>query len=158
MSRLHRTWDRAPILYKVLAGNASVIAASLVLEFDAALRAQMRDRAAALFAPARGRGRAAVNGWKVDIGAGTELRQCAYKAPGGFLRAVCEWHDGRIVRASLSGDFFCYPPGGLYRLEAALVGVRADPVVAKINDFYRELGLVTPGIRAAHWAKVLAPA
>ncbi len=97
------------------------------------------------------------DGWSVYIGAGAEIRRCSYRAPGGLLRATCEWQDGRIVRAILDGDFFCYPPGGLYRLENALVGVRRDQVAEKISDFYCDLGLVTPGIQPAHWVKVLAP-
>jgi hypothetical protein len=127
-------------------------------EPDQALRAQMRDSAAAMFAPQRAQSRERqANGWRLDIGAGTELQQCMTKAPGGFLCATSEWHDGKIVRACLSGDFFCYPPGALFRLESALVGVEADQVERKLGEFYGKLGLVTPGVHAAHWAKVLDP-
>ncbi len=111
-----------------------------------------------MFSPQRAPTGQANAGWTIDIGAGTALQDCAYRAPGGFLRATCEWHDNRIARASLTGDFFSFPPGALYQLEQALVGVRADQVATKIQEFYRRLGLVTPGIHAAHWAKVLVPA
>lgn len=126
-------------------------------EMDAALDAQMRDDAAALFAPSREtRDEGRTRGWVVEMGAGSALHQCTYKAPGGFLRAICEWRDGRIVHASLSGDFFCYPPGGLFQLEQALVGARADQVAPRIAEMYGKLGLVTPGIHASHWEKVLS--
>ncbi len=97
------------------------------------------------------------NGWNVDIGAGTELQQRTCKAPGGFLRAECEWHNGRLVNALLGGDFLCYPPGHLQRLEALLVGVSTGQVASKVCDFYRESGWVTPGILPGHWARVLSP-
>jgi lipoate-protein ligase A len=166
LARTHRTSVReelgalpsSEVLERQVRGHLqSVVGGLRPAEIDLALRARMRDRAAAWLAPARGRRRVAANGWKVDVGAGAELQQCTYKAPGGFLRAVCEWRDGRIVHASLSGDFFCYPPGALYRLEDALVGARGDQVGAKVGDCYRELGLVTPGVQPAHWAKMLAP-
>ncbi len=123
---------------------------------DDELRAQMESGAEALFAASRVHAREATGGgWHIDLGAGAELRRCTYKAPGGFLRATCEWRDGKIARAALGGDFFCYPPGTLYRLEEALVGTRADQVTGKITQAYGRLGLVTPGIHAAHWARVL---
>ncbi len=123
---------------------------------DDELRALMNNGAAALFAPSRVQsGEATAGAWRVDIGAGTELRRCTYKAPGGFLRATSEWRDGRIARAALGGDFFCYPPGSLYRLEEALVGTRAEQVADKITQAYGRLGLVTPGIHTAHWMRVL---
>ncbi len=125
-------------------------------EMDTLLCQQMQDDAA-MFSPTRVSAVGATTGWMVDIGAGTAVQQCAYRAPGGFLRATCEWQEDRITRASLSGDFFCYPPGALYQLERALVGVKADQVTNKIQEFYRRLGLVTPGIHAMHWAKVLVP-
>jgi lipoate-protein ligase A len=126
-------------------------------DIDVLLCQQMQDDVH-MFSPRRAATGQASAGWTVDIGAGTALQQCAYRAPGGFLRATCEWHDDRIARASLSGDFFSFPPGALYQLEQALVGVRADQVATKVHEFYRRLGLVTPGIHAAHWARVLVPA
>ncbi len=126
-------------------------------EIDILLCHQMQDNVH-MFSPQRAPTGQANAGWTIDIGAGTALQDCAYRAPGGFLRATCEWHDNRIARASLTGDFFSFPPGALYQLEQALVGVRADQVATKIQEFYRRLGLVTPGIHAAHWAKVLVPA
>jgi lipoate-protein ligase A len=127
-------------------------------ELDPALRAQMRDGVAAMSSSMRPQHREIrASGWRVDLGAGAELRECAYQAPGGFLHALCEWRDERIVTASLSGDFFCYPPGALFQLEQALVGTRADQLDVKLAEFYRKLGLVTPGIRIGHWAKVLSP-
>ncbi len=126
------------------------------VEVDTTLRNQMQQDAA-MFSPDRVSMGEMMTGWTVDIGAGVALQQCAYKAPGGFVRATCEWQENRIARATLSGDFFCYPPGALLQLEQALVGVKADQVTTKLDECYRRLGLVTPGIHAAHWAKVLLP-
>jgi lipoate-protein ligase A len=123
---------------------------------DTALRAQMASAAADPWAE-RARHDAPVDGWNVYIGAGAEMRQRTYKAPGGMLRATCEWQDGKIIKALLSGDLFCYPAGGLLQLEEALVGVSSDQVAAKIDQSYHDLGLVTPGVQPEHWARVLAP-
>lgn len=97
------------------------------------------------------------NGWRLDLGGGLEIQQCNYRAPGGLVSALCEWQDGKIARATLAGDFFSFPPGGLLRLENALRGVRADQVQQKLHECYRGFGLVTPGVHAAHWLRVLAP-
>jgi lipoate-protein ligase A len=122
---------------------------------DPVLRAQMMSTAAE-FGIEHAR-HAEVEGWNVYVGAGAEMRECTYKAPGGMLRATCEWQDGKIVNALLRGDLFCYPPGGLLRLEEALVGTNHDQVSAMIDRYYREFGLVTPGVQPEHWARVLAP-
>jgi len=121
---------------------------------DTALRAQMASAATDPGAE-RARHDAPVDGWNVYIGAGAEMRQRTYKAPGGMLRATCEWQDGKIIKALLSGDLFCYPAGGLLQLEEALVGASSDQVAAKIDQSYHELGLVTPGVQPEHWARVL---
>ncbi|MCL4487793.1 MAG: hypothetical protein M1570_06640 [Chloroflexi bacterium] len=128
-------------------------------EIDAELQEQMQTSAALAFASPLGCGGDTLrNGWNLDLGAGGELIQCTYQAPGGFLRATCEWQDGRIARALLSGDFFCYPPGGLFRLEKELIGLTAEEVAMKMGGLYRKLGLVTPGIQSAQWVRVLTPA
>lgn len=123
---------------------------------DPRLRAQMAT-AAAQFPAERARPAPTRDGWSLYIGAGAELRGSSHKAPGGFLRATCEWQDGRIVKALLGGSFFCYPPGALLRFEEALVGVSSDQVAAKVDDAYHQLGLVTPGVQPAHWVKALMP-
>ncbi len=123
---------------------------------DAELRAQMESVAADLDAVPVRRD-APLDGWNVYIGAGAGMRECTFKAPGGMLRATCEWQDGKIAKARLAGDLFCYPVGGLLRLEEALVGVTGEQVAAKIDRSYRELGLVTPGVQPEHWARVLSP-
>ncbi|MDE3089617.1 MAG: hypothetical protein KGJ80_09600 [Chloroflexota bacterium] len=123
---------------------------------DPELRVQM-GRAAVSRAPGHARRDNGAAGWSIYIGAGAEVRASAFKAPGGFLRALCEWQDDRIVRARLGGEFFCYPSGGLLRLEEALIGVSGDQVGARVDAVYRVLGLVTPGVQPAHWAKVLTP-
>ena len=124
---------------------------------DRALQEKMKESPTEL-PPRQMRGaNGTANDWDVDVGAGTELQQRTCRAPGGFLRATCEWHNSRIVNAMLAGDFLCYPPGYLQRLESALVGVSVGQVAAKVCDFYREFGWVTPGIQPGHWTKVLLP-
>jgi lipoate-protein ligase A len=125
---------------------------------DEALLARIRQAPPELSEPGHARRvNGETKGWTVDVGAGTELQQRTCKAPGGFLRATCEWHNHRIVNAMLAGDFLCYPPGLLHRLETALVGVSVGQVAAKVCDFYREVGWITPGILPGHWTQVLMP-
>lgn len=97
------------------------------------------------------------NDWNVDVGAGTELQQRSCRAPGGLLRANSEWQDKHIAKTMLSGDFLCYPPGCLQRLEDSLVCASLGQVAAKVCDFYRDAGWITPGILPGHWARVLLP-
>ena len=67
-------------------------------------------------------------GRTVTIRAGVQVRQKVHKAPGGLIRATTEVQDGVLVSASLSGDFFFFPPEKLGDLEAALVGVSVEDV------------------------------
>jgi lipoate-protein ligase A len=125
---------------------------------DDAMQSQMRMAAANLPAPLRAhRANGASGDWDVDIGAGTELQQRTCSTPGGFVRATCEWHDGRIVSALLEGNFICHPPGCLQRMEQALVGAAVGQVASKVCSFYRDSGWVTPGIQPGHWTRVLLP-
>ncbi len=91
----------------------------------------------------------------VRIRAGVEVRQKAYKAPGGLIRATSEVQDGTIATVSLSGDFFFYPEARLADLEAALVGVAVTDVEAAVARFYAERGIESPGVSPADFAQVL---
>jgi len=91
----------------------------------------------------------------VKIRAGVEVRQKAYKAPGGLIRAVSEVEDGVVTSVSLSGDFFFYPEARLTDLEAALVGVPVTDVEAAVARFYAEHGIESPGVSPADFAQVL---
>jgi lipoate-protein ligase A len=125
---------------------------------DQALMTRMRQLPHEWREPSQGhRVTGGTKGWNVDVGAGTELQQRTCNAPGGLLRATCEWHNRRIVNAMLSGDFLCYPPGCLHRFESALEGVSVGQVAAKVCDFYREFGWITPGVLPGHWTQVLMP-
>ncbi len=128
------------------------------VDVDDALCATMHDMSETLLA--RGDSKRQWNthgGWEVYIGAGTTLQQRVCKTPGGFLHAISEWHDDRLVHATIAGDFLCYLPGGVGKLESVLADTRADQIGSKVGDFYREFGWVTPGIQPKHWVQVLSP-
>lgn len=61
-----------------------------------------------------------------------------YKVPGGKLVAVdVEIEDGRIARASVSGDFFLEPDDALETIDRALVGMPQGSTVSRLTDAVR---------------------
>jgi lipoate-protein ligase A len=92
----------------------------------------------------------------VTIRAGVEVRQKAYKAPGGLIRATMEVKEGVIADVSISGDFFFYPADRLAELERALVGVRVEEVEEVIARFYAEHAIESPGVTPADFAIALS--
>ena len=46
-----------------------------------------------------------------------------YKVPGGKLLRVEMDYDDKIIKISISGDFFMHPEEGIEKIEKALVGV-----------------------------------
>ncbi len=93
----------------------------------------------------------------VTIRSGVEVRQKAYKAPGGLIRALVEVREGVIADVALSGDFFFYPADRLSELERALIGVKMEEAEEVIARFYREHGVESPGVTPADFAAVLSP-
>jgi lipoate-protein ligase A len=98
-----------------------------------------------------------VSGRDVKIRSGVNLRQKAYKAPGGLLRSDFEIMDGRFREVSLSGDFFCFPQDGVTRLETRLRGQPVEKTREIVTAFYDEGKVETPGITVQDWMQVLNP-
>lgn len=98
-----------------------------------------------------------ISGRDVKIRSGVNLRQKAYKAPGGLLRSDFEIMDGRFREVSLSGDFFCFPQDGVTRLETRLRGQPVEKTRKIVTAFYTEGKVETPGITVQDWMQVLNP-
>ena len=101
---------------------------------------------------------------EVRISGDTAVVQRAHKAPGGLLRAVLETRAGRIVHASLSGDFFCYPADALGGLEDALAGTDLARPRDVLEAYLGGRRVVTPGGRivvidknAEQWGRFETP-
>lgn len=95
-------------------------------------------------------------GREVRIGAGHQVAQRAFKAPGGLIRATVETHEGRLVAVELGGDFFFYPPGQLEALAESLAGTPCAQVEAAIAAFYERAGVESPGVTPADLARAIA--
>jgi lipoate-protein ligase A len=97
-------------------------------------------------------------GRKVKISEGVEVTQRVHKAPGGLIRATVEIQHERIATASLSGDFFFYPPEELADLEQSLVGAKLAQVPALLTEYYHTNQIESPGITPRDLAVALGVA
>lgn len=70
------------------------------------------------------------------------------KAQKGLIRVRLSLRDERLVRPSISGDFFMYPEDSLWDLEKVLEGctARRGEVEGRVQAFYRGSQVVTPGV------------
>jgi lipoate-protein ligase A len=92
---------------------------------------------------------------RIKIAEGVEIAQRVHKAPGGLIRATVETRHGLITAASLSGDFFFYPPEKLADLERHLAGAKIAQVPDLLDEFYRSNGIESPGMTPEDLAAVL---
>jgi len=146
-------------LWDMLADEFSKLLGPLEVEtaVDAAWRAgagllaerMMKDEWLYLPRPSR-------DGREVKIRDGVEVHHKAHKAPGGLIRAVVEFQEGRIVSLALSGDFFFYPAERLRDMELALAGIPATEVEATVARFYADKGIDSPGVTPADFARVIS--
>ena len=97
-------------------------------------------------------------GRKVKIAEGVEVIQRVHKAAGGLIRATVETQHGRIVTASLSGDFFFYPSEALADLEQSLVGATLAQVPTDLQEYYRANQIESPGVTPQDLAVALGAA
>jgi hypothetical protein len=63
--------------------------------------------------------------------------------------------QGRIVAASLTGDFFFYPAGELAALEQTLAGMEPADVLPTIWAFYQAHDIESPGVAPEDLAAAL---
>lgn len=96
-----------------------------------------------------------MEGRKVRIAAGVDLKHLVHKAPGGLIRGDVEITDGVITSLALSGDFFFYPADKLTELSATLLGKKQSEVEETIVQFYGKHGIESPGVEPADFAKVV---
>ena len=94
---------------------------------------------------------------EVRISGDVQVTQRVHKAPGGLVRAVVETKDDRIVRVSLSGDFFCYPADALRRARGRARG--HSPRAARgARRLFAGGRVVVPGVGIPDWLAVLGAA
>ncbi|MCC7360658.1 MAG: lipoate--protein ligase family protein [Anaerolineales bacterium] len=93
----------------------------------------------------------------VKIHADVYLAEAAYKSPGGLIRATARLRAGRLDDLTLSGDFTLLPSFAVGALEQALRGValEAEPVRAKVAEFYRSLPVQSPGVGVEDWVNAI---
>lgn len=96
-----------------------------------------------------------MEGRKVRIAAGVDLKHLVHKAPGGLIRGDVEITDGVITSLALSGDFFFYPADKLTELSATLLGKKQSEVEETIVQFYGKHGIESPRVEPADFAKVV---
>jgi lipoate-protein ligase A len=94
-------------------------------------------------------------GTGVKIRAGVHLRHNVHKAPGGLIRADFEVRDGAFGSVSISGDFFCFPPQAIGRLEDALMGQPVSAAAKLVEEFCSRPGVEIPGVGLQDWLAVL---
>jgi lipoate-protein ligase A len=96
-----------------------------------------------------------MEGRKVRIAAGVDVKLLVHKAPGGLIRGDVEVADGVITSLALSGDFFFYPADKLRELDEALIGTKEAEVEEAIAQFYQRHGVESPGVEPSDFAKVV---
>ena len=96
-----------------------------------------------------------MEGRKVRIAAGVDVKHLVHKAPGGLIRGDVEITDGVITSLALTGDFFFYPADKLTELSETVIGKEKAEVEETIVRFYREHGIESPGVEPADFAKVV---
>lgn len=96
-----------------------------------------------------------MEGRKVKIAAGVNIKHLVHKAPGGLIRGDVEITDGVISSLALSGDFFFYPADKLTELSETLIGKKEAEVAETIVQFYGKQGIESPGVEPADFARVV---
>ena len=83
-----------------------------------------------------------------------------HKARKGLIKVSVDEEGGIIQRAVISGDFFLYPEDSLWLLEKELVGMKLirKELLAKVNDFYKEMGVFSPGVTPEDFVEALLKA
>lgn len=101
-----------------------------------------------------------IRGKGVKIKDGMYIREAAYKAPGGLIRATVRVHETLLDDLTLSGDFFIYPQESLPQLEAALVGSPLEhaELQSRAASFWRDHQIQSPGLMPDDVANVIMQA
>ena len=83
-----------------------------------------------------------------------------HKARKGLIKVSVDEEGGIIQKAVISGDFFLYPEDSLWFLEKELVGMKLirKELLAKVNDFYKEMRIFSPGVAPEDFVEALLKA
>jgi lipoate---protein ligase len=92
----------------------------------------------------------------IKIRSGVHVIQKLHKSRGGLIRADYEILDGRLKNVTISGDFFCYPAGGILRLERELDGRIIAEIREVIEALYFANALEIPGVAVEDWLAVFS--
>ena len=74
----------------------------------------------------------------------------------GLTASDFEIYEDRLTGVSISGDFFCYPPEGIRRLETELEGRPIAEIRELIEDLYARGAMDIPGVGVEDWLSVFA--
>jgi len=93
----------------------------------------------------------------VKIKQGVEILYGMYKAKGGLIRTAQEVGSDVIRNIDITGDFTLYPKKSLSSLENALKNTEKESskLTSKIEDFYEETGVQTPGVEPEDITKAI---
>ncbi|RKZ31466.1 lipoate--protein ligase family protein [bacterium] len=93
----------------------------------------------------------------VKIKEGVEILYGTYKAKGGLIRTAQEVEKSIIKDIGVSGDFTLYPKKELFALEETLKDTERESskLKSKIEDFYEETGVQTPGVEPEDITKAI---
>lgn len=96
----------------------------------------------------------------VKIKEGVEILYGLHKARGGLIRTAEEVEQKRINAITISGDFNLFPKGSLERLETHLerVDFKENPLLQKIDQFYGQYRVESPGVTAEDLKKTILEA
>jgi lipoate-protein ligase A len=83
-----------------------------------------------------------------------------FKAPKGLIKVEVMLAGNKIMRISISGDFFMYPEEALERFERALIGSKVDrkSLLKVVGDFFKSTGARTPLVEPEHWVEAISRA
>ncbi len=96
----------------------------------------------------------------VKIQEGVYIREAAYKAPGGLVRATIRVRESFLDDLTVSGDFFIFPHDSLPQLEAAMVGspLQQADLLQRAETFWHTHQIQSPGLTPEDVAHVILQA
>ena len=96
----------------------------------------------------------------VKIKEGIEILYSTYKAQGGIVHTAQEVKNTKLKDIGISGDFTLYPKKELENLEYTLRNTEREKseLTSKIEEFYEETDVQTPGVKAKDFTKAIMEA
>ncbi len=93
----------------------------------------------------------------VKIAEGLHVREAAYKAPGGLVRATIRTREQILDAVTLSGDFFLYPQNSLTALEQVLAEtpLQEEVLCERATLFWQDHQIQSPGLSPEDVARVI---